>query len=114
MEFVTAEFEVFERVSSKGRLAYGRQEANEASGWYVDVPKLSGCSWQGRAKNCCPLYWHVQVAYSQLHCQQTNLSDLYEWSEETWIRYPPVLVSKIDGFGDGTGGTHCGTCCHQR
>jgi hypothetical protein len=31
MEFVTAEFEVFGRVSQKGRLAYGRQEANEAS-----------------------------------------------------------------------------------
>ncbi len=44
MKLVTAEFEVFGRVSSKGRLAYGRQEAKEASGWYVDVPKLSGCS----------------------------------------------------------------------
>jgi hypothetical protein len=34
MELVTAEFEVFGRVSSQGRLAYGRQEAIEASGWY--------------------------------------------------------------------------------
>jgi hypothetical protein len=31
MEFVTAEFEVFGRVLQKGRLAYGRQEANKAS-----------------------------------------------------------------------------------
>ncbi len=43
MEFVTGEFEEFERVSYKGRLVYGRQEANEASRWYVDVPKLGGC-----------------------------------------------------------------------
>ena len=44
MEFVTAEFEVFGRVSSESRLAYGRQEAYETSGWYVDVPKLDGCT----------------------------------------------------------------------
>jgi hypothetical protein len=44
MELVTAEFEVFGRVSSQGCLAYGRQEAIEASGWYLEVPKLSGCS----------------------------------------------------------------------
>ncbi len=31
MKFVTTEFEVFLRVLQKGRLAYGRQEANEAS-----------------------------------------------------------------------------------
>ncbi len=42
--FVTGEFEEFGRVSYKGRLAYGRQEANEASRQYVDVPKLGGCS----------------------------------------------------------------------
>jgi hypothetical protein len=44
MEFVTGEFEVFGRVSFEGRLAYGRQEAKDASGRYMDVPKLSGCS----------------------------------------------------------------------
>jgi hypothetical protein len=44
MELVTAEFEVFGRVSYKGHLAYGRQEAIKAFGWYLDVPKLSGCS----------------------------------------------------------------------
>ena len=44
MELVTAEFEMFGRVSYMGRLAYGRQEAIEASGWYMGVPKLSGCS----------------------------------------------------------------------
>ena len=43
MEFVTGEFEVFGRVSSESRLAYGRQEAKEASRRYVDVPKLGGC-----------------------------------------------------------------------
>ncbi len=32
MEFVTGEFEVFGRVSFEGHLAYGRQEAKEASG----------------------------------------------------------------------------------
>ena len=44
MELVTAEFEVFGRVSFENRLAYGRQEANKGSGRYVDVPKLDGCS----------------------------------------------------------------------
>ncbi len=44
MELVTAEFEMFGRVSYTDRLAYGRQEAIEASGWYMGVPKLSGCS----------------------------------------------------------------------
>ncbi len=44
MELVTGEFEEFGRVSRMGRLAYGRQAANEASRWYVDVPKLGGCS----------------------------------------------------------------------
>ncbi len=44
MELVTTEFEVFVRVSSESRLAYGRQEAYETSGWYVDVPKLDGCT----------------------------------------------------------------------
>jgi hypothetical protein len=44
MELVTAEFEMFGRVSYTGRLAYGRQEAIEASGWYLEIPKLSGCS----------------------------------------------------------------------
>jgi hypothetical protein len=44
MKVVTGEFEEFGRVSYKGRLAYGRQEANEASRQYVDVPKLGGCS----------------------------------------------------------------------
>ncbi len=39
----------------------------------------------GRAQNYCPLYWRVQAAYSQLHCQQTNLPGLCGWSEETWI-----------------------------
>ena len=42
MEFVTGEFEEFGRVSHMGRLAYGRQEAIETSGWYVDVPKFDG------------------------------------------------------------------------
>ncbi len=51
MEFVTGEFEEFGRVSYKGPLAYGRQEATETSRRYVDVPKLSGCSWQGQAQN---------------------------------------------------------------
>jgi hypothetical protein len=44
MELVTGEFEVFGRVSFEGHLAFGRQEAKEASGWYMDIPKLSGCS----------------------------------------------------------------------
>ncbi len=44
MEFVTGEFEEFGRVSYKSRLAYGRQEANEASRWNVDVPKFGSCS----------------------------------------------------------------------
>jgi hypothetical protein len=44
MEFITGEFEVFGRVSFEGRLAYGRQEAKEASRWYVEVPKISDCS----------------------------------------------------------------------
>ncbi len=44
MVLVTAEFDVFGRVSSESRLAYGRQEANETSGRYVDVPKLDGCT----------------------------------------------------------------------
>jgi hypothetical protein len=35
---------LLERVSHQGRLAYGRQEANETSGWYLDVPKLSAGS----------------------------------------------------------------------
>ncbi len=43
MELVTAEFEVFGRVSSESRLAYGRQEAYKTSGRYVDIPKLDGC-----------------------------------------------------------------------
>ncbi len=44
MEFVTGEFEVFGRISFEGHLAYGRQEAKEASRQYVDIPKISGCS----------------------------------------------------------------------
>jgi hypothetical protein len=44
MELVTAEFEVFGRVSYQGRLAYGRQDAIEASGWYLEIPKFSGCT----------------------------------------------------------------------
>jgi hypothetical protein len=44
MELVTTEFEVFGRVSSESRLAYGRQEAYEASGRYMDVPKFDGCT----------------------------------------------------------------------
>ena len=32
------------QVSHQGRLAYGRQEANETSGWYLDVPKLGAGS----------------------------------------------------------------------
>ena len=44
MELVTKEFEMSQRVSSMGRLAYGRQEANETLRWYLKVPKLHGCS----------------------------------------------------------------------
>ncbi len=44
IEFVTGEFEEFGRVSYKGRLVYGRQEATETSRQYVDVPKLGSCS----------------------------------------------------------------------
>jgi hypothetical protein len=40
----TCDLEEFGRVSYKGCLAYDRQEANEASRRYVDIPKLSGCS----------------------------------------------------------------------
>jgi hypothetical protein len=39
---------------------------------------------------------------------------LYGWSEETWIRCPPILVGTINGFGDGTGGMHCGAYCQQQ
>ncbi len=44
MEFVTGEYDEFGMVSYTGCLAYGRQEAVEISGQYVNVPKLSGCS----------------------------------------------------------------------
>ncbi len=44
MEFVPVEFEASGRVSHQGRLAYGRQEANETSGWYLGVPKLGASS----------------------------------------------------------------------
>ncbi len=44
MELVTGEFEEFRRVSYMGHLVYGRQEAIETSGWYVDVPKFDGGS----------------------------------------------------------------------
>jgi hypothetical protein len=44
MESVTDKFEEFGRVSFEGCLGYGRQEPKEASRWYVDIPKLSGCS----------------------------------------------------------------------
>jgi hypothetical protein len=44
VEFVPIEFEASGRVSHQGRLAYGRQEADETSGWYLDVPKLGAGS----------------------------------------------------------------------
>jgi hypothetical protein len=44
MKFVAGEFEEFGRVSYKGCLAYGSQEANKASRWYMDVTKLGSCS----------------------------------------------------------------------
>ena len=56
-------------VSSTGRLAYGRQEADETLGWYLEVPKFDGSPWRGWARNYCPLYWCAKAAYSQLHCQ---------------------------------------------
>jgi hypothetical protein len=40
MEFVPIKFEASGRVSHQGCQAYGRQEADEASGWYLDLPKL--------------------------------------------------------------------------
>ena len=44
MELVTGEFEMSGRVSYTSRLAYGRQEATETSGWYVIIPKFNGGS----------------------------------------------------------------------
>jgi hypothetical protein len=44
MEFVTVKFEASGRVSHQGRLTYGRQEADQTSGWYLDVPKLGAGS----------------------------------------------------------------------
>ncbi len=42
MELVTKESEKSQGVSSMGRLAYGRQEADETLGWYLEVPKFDG------------------------------------------------------------------------
>ncbi len=43
-EFVPVEFEASGRVSHQGYLAYGRQEADKTSGWYLDIPKLGAGS----------------------------------------------------------------------
>jgi hypothetical protein len=40
MEFVLIKFEASEKVSHQGRLAYGRHDTDETSGWYSDIHKL--------------------------------------------------------------------------
>jgi hypothetical protein len=44
VEFVPVKFETSRGVSHQGRLAYDRQEASKAPGWYMDIPKLGASS----------------------------------------------------------------------